>query len=266
MLAGTNAFIAISKAEPGSSRLSAPALNDLGLRHLCFQNRSIDKLSSALKIHGGSLFSEPVDLGTGNQYAYGRDPEGNIYELEGLHYADMHDRPWIGHAAIVVSDLDSAIAFYGELLGSSVRNRLKIGPSRTSDKMSGFRDAVLEGAWLYAGNMLIELWQFINPASEDVELQGAVLANRLVFETTDAAESAKQAVALGASLESAPVERGAWITTNVISPEGAPISFVECRGACADLSFEGLNDPFVCARTDTWDTSEIVTNAQPAPQ
>ena len=120
-------------------------------------------------------------------------------EIEGLPYApvcraDLAWRIW----RLVTRDMDRATAFYAALLlGRGVK---KPQPGRTGGAVRHgwaelVRCAALKGAWLPAGNLQLELWQFHAPPSppEPAPRQAvrsratATCASRATISTADAA-------------------------------------------------------------------------------
>ncbi len=256
LLAGPNSYLEVLQLERNQPLLAdKPALNQIGLRHFCAQSCDCEPLAQSVRANGGALIADPLDLGTGNQYAYTRDPEGNLMEIEGLPYASDDLPTWIGHAAIVTADLDKAIAFYCTLLGSKLRSRAMVGPGPMPDRMSGFTDARLEGAWIPAGNMLIELWQFHSPKSETRPRTPKLLDpgySHIAFECTDIEEDAKRLIDLGASRHSYDVSNNAFVSAFFRDPEGGLIELIEPRDSEDTLAIAALVDPGVCARLDGW--------------
>lgn len=251
LLAGRNGYLEIlSPRQAARSADSAPnPINRPGIRHFCVQNHDCTILEKVVIGNGGSLIAPPLDLGTGNQYAYARDPEGNIMEIEGLPYAPAHEQTWLGHLAIVTRDMDAAIAFYTGLFGSTLKNRGCFGPGPQFDRMGGLVDARIEGAWIPAGNMLLELWQFHAPAyphevpARDFFDPGY---SHFCVESDDLQEDAVRLAALGGRTESGIFENDRLRSMFARDPEGNMIELLEPRIVGGPLSISALEKPDIC--------------------
>ena len=76
LLAGRNGYLLLI-APHWPDGAPAPVVNPVnraGIRHFCVQNHDIAPLADAVAAQDGTLIAPPLDLGTGNQYAYARDP------------------------------------------------------------------------------------------------------------------------------------------------------------------------------------------------
>ena len=84
LLAGPNGYLKLLSHRHPTLRTNfhIDPINRPGIRHFCVQNRDCAALEKAVRGNGGGLIAPPLDLGTGNQYAYARDFEGNIMEIE----------------------------------------------------------------------------------------------------------------------------------------------------------------------------------------
>ncbi len=126
-----------------------PPVNRTGIRHLCVQtpsDRSI--LSHVLGLWRTiSLPPVPVDLGTGYQYAYGRDPEGNIIELEETAKNHPDFSSWVGHVSITTNTMDVMIRFYSLLCGMGPLARKRIQHNRGVAQVAGLEDADVDMTW-----------------------------------------------------------------------------------------------------------------------
>lgn len=81
-LRGVNGYLELFAFEepapdsPGASTLSAP-----GLTHLGFEVDDVAGCYAAMAAAGVPFLSEPQDPEDGSLAVYGRDPEGNVFEL-----------------------------------------------------------------------------------------------------------------------------------------------------------------------------------------
>ncbi|GAB5487000.1 MAG: hypothetical protein Pars2KO_05700 [Parasphingorhabdus sp.] len=254
LIAGPNGYIECAAMVPATGHAAEPGpqINQSGIRHFCIQNRDCDMLAEGVKSANGSLFADPLDLGTGNQYAYARDREGNIIEIEGLPYAPADQPTWMGHVAIVTPDLDRMIAFYSDIIGSGLQGRAMVGPGPQSDKMGGLKNARLEGAWLPAANMLIEFWQFHAPESPPIETQTTMLDlgyTHICLETDDLDYDIAQMINAGAAIISDPVETYNVRIQFARDPDGNIVELLEPQDGFSHL-ISALNDKDIRNRTD----------------
>lgn len=255
LLAGPNGYLNLLSHRRPTQRLSHDLnpINRPGIRHFCIQNRDCSILEKAVLGNEGSLIAPPLDLGTGNQYAYARDPEGNIMEIEGLPYAPADEPTWMGHVAIVTRDMDAAVEFYSKLFGAQWKSRGRFGPGPQFDRMGGLVDARLEGAWLPAGNMQLELWQFHAPeyprdlAPRDFPDLGY---SHICLETDALGVDAARLVALGGELISEVAENERARSIFACDPEGNVVKLLELRELGRSISIAALADPKVCARVE----------------
>ena len=55
---------------------------DAGLTHICFDVIDVDGEYERLSAHGVEFHTAPIDIGGNVRTTYGRDPDGNIFELQ----------------------------------------------------------------------------------------------------------------------------------------------------------------------------------------
>ncbi|UVO55300.1 VOC family protein [Sphingomonas sp. SUN039] len=254
LLAGRNGYLLLV-APHWTAGAPAPVANPInrpGIRHFCVQNHDVAPLATAVAAQGGSLIAAPLDLGTGNQYAYARDPEDNIMEIEGLPYAPVGEPTWLAHVALVTRDMDAAVTFYSALFATEPNSRGRFGPGPQLDRMGGLVDAQLEGAWLPAGNLQLELWQFHTPTSPTEPARHPFDSGygRLCLESDDLDADAARLVALGGALLTESLESDRLRAILGSDPEGNLIEIVELRTAGAALAIAALADPDICARVE----------------
>ncbi len=255
VLAGPNGYLLLLAAKPpaGSPNAADSPINRPGIRHFCVQNRDCTILERAVLGHDGSLIAPPLDLGTGNQYAYARDGEGNIMEIEGLPYAPADFPTWIGHVAIVTRDLDTATRFYTGLLGTQLTSRSRVGPGPQFDRMGGLIGAQLEGAWLPAGNMQMEFWQFHAPRFLSEGARRALHDpgyRHIALETAALDVTAARLLKLGGRLLSDFAENELARSVLAADLEGNVLQLLELRTAGTPLSVAALTNPAICSAVE----------------
>lgn len=147
-------------------READPEVHEAGIRHTCIQAIDVDALFDRCMSAGGSSHARPSSMGTGALYAYIRDPEANIMELEGVPWGPAYrDQPWYAHTAIVTPDMDRLLAFYEYLTGVKSHDRRNFGPHKVFDRVAGVDGVVFEGAWIKLRNATLEFWQYTEPVS-----------------------------------------------------------------------------------------------------
>ena len=206
-------------------------VNEAGITHFCVQGRQMDALHTRFADAGASFHAPPVGLGTGNLYAYARDPELNVVELEALPYAPPAQAPWVAHVAIATPDVERLAAFYHRLLGGNRVGGQKIGPSPLYDQVTGLPAVEVIPTWIAGGNVTVELWQYLNPptlpaAPRPFEVPGF---NHICFEVESAAEAIAACVEAGATVDP-PVAHSA---TLVRDPDGNLLELRETADCAA---------------------------------
>lgn len=182
-----------------------------GIRHICLQTGISDALFDGLLAAGASAHARPAGLGTGNSYAYIRDPEGNLLELEGTPWAPATaTRPWFAHTALVTSDIERLSGFYAMLTGVGIHQRGSFGPDRKFDIVAGIENVQFKGAWLRLANAELEFWQYLQPETLSVARRNTAEIgwNHLCFESDDIDADHARLVAAGVELHGAPMKLG----------------------------------------------------------
>ncbi len=161
-LAGPNAGLRIL---PGGGRPQHRAVSEAGITHVCLQSPDIAGLHRRFAGAGAQFHSPLVDLGTGFLYAYARDGEYNVVELEGVAPVWADPQPWLAHVNIACADIGRQADFYAALLGApAVRSPRLQGDARL-DQIAGLRGVALRMAWVPAGNQQVELIHYSQPAA-----------------------------------------------------------------------------------------------------
>ncbi len=84
-------------------------VNEPGITHFCMQTSSMAEAASRMKAAGGRFSAEPTDLGGDILYAYPRDLDGNVIELECLPSTAETLPSWAAHVSITTPDIDRAV-------------------------------------------------------------------------------------------------------------------------------------------------------------
>ncbi len=200
-----------------------PAVSQAGIRHICVQGALDEVLFSRLADAGAAWHARPSGLGTGNLYAYIRDPEGNILEVEGVPWAPAGEpRAWYAHTALVTPDIDRLSAFYARVTGAPVHRRGSFGPDVKFDVVGGFENARFHGAWLRTANAELEFWQYLEPeTSPEPRRRVSDLGwNHLCFETDDLAADIARLTADGVEFHGPAMDFGGASVAYARDPDG----------------------------------------------
>ena len=163
-----------------------------GVTHVCYQSPTQENIYQRLMDSGATPVSrgtEPVHLlGQGVYYAYARDRDGIMYETEHLDRSPFEGPIWFSHVALVSPDLDRLVEFYGLLLNAEPNRRTNRASGPTFDEVADYDDVMIRAAWFDIGNMILEMWQFVNPVTPEVKQNPAFEAlgyNKVAFEVSD---------------------------------------------------------------------------------
>jgi len=222
-------FLQLMQFSAGPSAPEKPVpVQGPGYTHICFQSSSAEPALPRFMRDGLSLVSRcderGVDLGGyGVRYAYGRDPEGRMIEVEHLDRPHRSERAWVSHLANVAHDHPAMLDFYTRLTGMPP-HRVTAPTSRaTFDAVAGMDDIVLQGAWYRLGNMELEVWGFGNPKTP---MPGGrhrldeIGYNAPAFEVADLPAECARLADLGVPLVGPELDLGGWRTRYAVDPEG----------------------------------------------
>jgi catechol 2,3-dioxygenase-like lactoylglutathione lyase family enzyme len=254
LLRGPNMIVeAIEFADPVRRDFDRP-VNEPGITHFCLQTSSLIEARSRLEAAGGRFESEPTDLGADILYAYPRDPDGNVVELECLPAAGAGAEPvWAAHVSVSTPDLDRAVAFYEALTGATARRSGRLGPNPKFDHLTRLDGVQVSGAWLQVGNLQLELWQYHEPAAHGVD-RGRALSDpgysHFAFEVDDLRGERERAERLGMEFQGEPVSTAGMTATYGRDPDGNVIEFIQFVGTGRRLSIGALPDPGIVDRVE----------------
>ena len=225
-------YVELIEFLPVKEHEHAPEVYEAGIRHVCIQAIDVDTLYDTCMDAGATAHARPSGLGTGALYAYIRDPQNNVLELEGVPWGPEDMKvPWYAHTAIVTPDIVRLTAFYEMLTGVDVHDRQSLGPHRAFDKVAGLSDAVFKGAWIQLSNATLEFWQYSNPptrAKNAVDFS-RLGWNHLCFEVDDVHVEYDRLMSEGVEIHSAPSETETGIAFYGRDPDGNIFECLETR-------------------------------------
>jgi catechol 2,3-dioxygenase-like lactoylglutathione lyase family enzyme len=214
------------------SAISKMPVQGPGFTHICYQSAMSNSIYTKAKTAGAAIVSRgsaPVDRGFGIHYAYIRDADSIMFEVEQFEKPTFTEAVWLGHVAIVTPDIDRLVAFYKQLLGTNPINRVdNIKNSPKLNDIANMDSLQLRGAWFKVGNMLLEMWQFENPITKAATQPPPFTQlgyQKIVFEVDDLNSDYKRLSALGVKFLSAPV----------VNEEGAAVFLRDCDGNLLSL-------------------------------
>ncbi len=242
-------FLQLMDFDPGSP--SAPQhlpVNGPGYTHVCWQAPASAPVWTRLIAGGLKMVTRggaPVDLGGyGVTYAYGRDPDGTMIEMETMDRPVRADRAWATHVAVVTPDLDRLIAFYQTVLGQPPRRRAGPVSGARFDAIADIDGLSLSGGWFTLRNFEIELWQYHIPETPAPATDRQIdrLGHSLIaFEVADLANATRRLRAANVRLVGRPVRMMGWRIQYARDPDGNLIAVQQRAGASEDESVVPLH-------------------------
>ena len=138
----------------------------------------------------------------------------------------------IHHVAIGVPDFDRGLAFYCDLLGFEIVQRLDLQDFELADRAVGLPGIKAKMAMLRTANAHIELWQYENPPPRDM---GAVPSDlgyvHFALQVSDIDREYERLSAAGMESVGEPVDFGASSAIYGRDPFGNVIELYEIRDA-----------------------------------
>ena len=165
-LAAPTAYLAFHQATQARPVASEQLMvSDQGIGHFCIQSSEGEQTWEALAAQGITFNAAMTSLGGNYLYAYGRDPEGNLIEVEGMTMAAEPGPPWMAHVALVSSDIEATSDFYARLIGRAPHN----GGTFTHPAfkaITGHDDVNVTAKWIMTDNLIFELWHYHHPLTQ----------------------------------------------------------------------------------------------------
>ncbi|HZG09498.1 MAG TPA: VOC family protein [Allosphingosinicella sp.] len=253
MLRGPNMIVEVFQFADAKPREFDRPVNAPGITHFCLQTPNMADLASRMEAAGGRFASAPTDLGGTIVYAYPRDPDGNVIELECLPAAQETAPVWGAHVSITTPDIDRAVRFYEGLTGATARRSGRLGPNPKFDHLTGLDGVEVSGAWLEVGNLQIELWQYHKPAAADLDrcrLLSDPGYSHFAFEVDDLPGDRARAEGVGMMFHGEPISTGGMSATYGRDPDGNVIEFIQFRDTERRLAIAAFPDPDIVSRVE----------------
>lgn len=212
VMQGPNAYLELTQFAPAAT--AGPRVLPVegpGFTHICYQSPAPLELYTTfidLQATPVSRAGAPIDLGGyGVLYGYARDADGIMFEVEQLDAPPFDGPIWIAHVALVSPDIDRLVDFYERLLGVAPYRRVNKVTGPRADEVTGLDDVRIRAAWFNVGNMVLELWQYVNPVTarpgEPAPFE-AIGYNKFVFEVADLASEYERLTAAGVEFIGTP--------------------------------------------------------------
>ena len=216
VLKGPNAYLELMEFDAAvAGEIEGVAVEGPGFTHVCYQSPTPNDLYSRFKTQNASVVSRgdaPVDLnGRGVYYAYIRDRDQIMFEVEHLDQAKFEGPIWIAHVALVTHDIDRLVEFYESLLGVAPYGRNDRVGGKRIEAVTNLDDARIRAAWFNTGNMVLELWEYTNPVTQEPDAPvpyEKVGYNKFVLEAGDIEHEYRRLRRAGVQLLSEPVLNG----------------------------------------------------------
>ena len=232
IMKGPNAYVELMQF---NSQTPEPVpVEGPGFTHLCFQSPSERLMYNGFKDAGATAVSwgeGPVDLGGyGVHYAYLRDPDKTMYEVEQVDRPPFGEQVWIGHVALASHDMDRLVEFYSDVFGIGPYRRVNKATGPRVDEVTGLKDARMRAAWFNVANMVLEIWEFVNPVTPDTSAARPfekVGYNKVAFEVSNLTKEMTRLKARGVNFASEPLATPIGVEAYATDPDGNRFSLVQ---------------------------------------
>ena len=235
VLAFPNGYLKLSEYDRSDLPPSAVLpVKGPGITHVCYQSPTSEDIYQRLMDGGATPVSrgqQPVHLlGQGVYYAYARDHDGIMYETEHLDHAPFEGPIWFSHVALVSPDLDRLVEFYSLLFDTEPNRRTNRASGPRFDEVAGYDDVMIRAAWFDIGNMILEMWQFVNPVTPEPEKPPSIEDlgyNKVAFEVWELHKEYERLTALGVAFLSSPTMSVDGWEVCLRDPDGNLISLIQ---------------------------------------
>ena len=153
-----------------------------------------------------------------------------MFEVEELDQPRFEGPIWIAHIALACEDIDRSVEFYRDLLGVEPYGRANKVMGPRFDEVTGIENVRIRAAWFNTGNMVIELWQFIHPATPRADQAPDFCEaghNKIALEVEDLAAELNRLAAMGVTLVHPAYESNGMTEAYLRDPDGNLLSLLE---------------------------------------
>ena len=246
-LAAPNAYLALFEASGGAAP-SDRQVCDAGIGHFCLQSGDGNGLWQKLADRGMRFNDKPVALGTGAIYAYGRDPDHNLVEVEGVNAAPSDPLTWIAHLALVTPDIERLSDFYARLLEQDTP-RSGCFANSLFENITGLADVDVSARWIDTDNLLVEIWQYHNPPTGPAQTTSDGMAGyRHAGFCCEMLEGETVRLASVGIVTQPCSDIGGYRTVQGRDPDGNRFVIMEIGAGPSPLSLCRLADPSIVTR------------------
>ncbi len=230
-LQGSTSYLELSEFEsPQPAPQQIMPVYGPGITHICFQSPEEDSAFEKFKRQGMEMVSRgdrPVRLNPqrGITYAYARDVSGNMFEMEQWVTPPRPFPIWIAHVAFVSPDIERLTRFYSQVVMGMAQSPeiRRINGIPNLDVVGDIDQGDLYGTWIPTPNILIEIWQYVNPKTPDERVNGSVETlgyTHVCFEVDDTSAEYERLSKLGVEFISEPYQTETNIVVFGRDPDG----------------------------------------------
>jgi catechol 2,3-dioxygenase-like lactoylglutathione lyase family enzyme len=244
-------------------RLSDMLAQGPGITHTCFQSPKSDSGYAKFVAAGTRLVTPgngPVDLGGyGVTYAYGYDPEGNMFEMEELDgkilerggyddaWQELDHSMWMTQVAFATPDIEKLMRFYQDVLGIKPYRKSEIIKNSKIDRITNLTDTDVLAGWfkMDGQSKMMEFWQFRTPKTEVFtgKRKASDLGYSYSLEVTDIQKEYQRLKSLGVDLISAPQQVGGFWQMYARDVDGNIFSLRQVIEANSNYSIVSFDKP-----------------------
>lgn len=219
-----------------------------GITHVCFQSPDSKPIFPKFVAAGAKPLSRTGDLvqlrpDVPVKYAYLRDADGTMIEIEQLLLDNLTFDHRMRHVAIASPDIDRTVAFYSAVLGKAPRERRSNLVNKTLDVTANLDDLKLDVAWFQVGNLELEIWEYLNPAptpATEARPLEALGHNMIVFEVSAPAAALQRLQDAGGVSVAAPSPMDGGEIAFGRDPDGNLLGFFRPGHGGSSFSTGGL--------------------------
>ena len=182
----------------------------------------------------------------GITYAYARDVAGNMFAMEQWVTPPRPFPIWIAHVAFVSPDIERLTAFYSQVvMGMDTSPEIRRVCSLPNlDVVGNIDNGDLYGTWVPTPNILIEIWQYVNPKTPDEPVNGSLETlgyTHICFEVDDVLAEYKRLQQLGVPFISEPHQTATSVVVFGRDPDGNLFELLQYLDKDSPMSLDRLD-------------------------